>query len=159
MGADPAWFIFKNLHVIGTMVGSMKDTDKALDFAARVCVAIIPRSAAVAPKKSNVKCTTDCWVGAPEADIREVPDQQVARGGAEAAGRQGRGQMCGGFQFVVASWPTCSGRWHAFFHLPVCRPGGEGVGRYNHKCSVRTQRCSIQRKSIKGSMPMLWPLF
>ena len=40
MGADPAWFIFKNLHVIGTMVGSMKDTDKALDFAARVCVAI-----------------------------------------------------------------------------------------------------------------------
>lgn len=36
VGADPAWFIFKNLHVIGTMVGSMKDTDKALDFAARV---------------------------------------------------------------------------------------------------------------------------
>ncbi|KAG9242579.1 chaperonin 10-like protein [Calycina marina] len=35
VGADPAWFILKNLHVIGTMVGSMKDTDKALDFAAR----------------------------------------------------------------------------------------------------------------------------
>lgn len=36
VGADPAWFIFKNLHVIGTMVGSMRDTDAALDFAARV---------------------------------------------------------------------------------------------------------------------------
>lgn len=36
VGAEPAWFIFKNLHVIGTMVGSMKDTDKALNFAARV---------------------------------------------------------------------------------------------------------------------------
>lgn len=36
VGADPAFFIFKNLHVIGTLVGSMKDTDAALDFAARV---------------------------------------------------------------------------------------------------------------------------
>jgi len=36
VGADPAWFIFKNLHVIGTMVGSMRDTDAALGFAARV---------------------------------------------------------------------------------------------------------------------------
>jgi D-arabinose 1-dehydrogenase-like Zn-dependent alcohol dehydrogenase len=35
-GADPALFIFKNLHVIGTMVGSMRDTAMALDFAARV---------------------------------------------------------------------------------------------------------------------------
>ncbi|RDW67626.1 GroES-like protein [Coleophoma cylindrospora] len=35
VGADPGWFIFKNLHVIGTMVGSMRDTDAALDFAAR----------------------------------------------------------------------------------------------------------------------------
>ncbi|TVY50186.1 Alcohol dehydrogenase 2 [Lachnellula cervina] len=35
VGAEPNWFIFKNLHVIGTMVGSMKDTDAALDFAAR----------------------------------------------------------------------------------------------------------------------------
>jgi len=41
VGADPAWFIFKNLHVIGTMVGSMKDTDKALDFAARVSLLLI----------------------------------------------------------------------------------------------------------------------
>jgi alcohol dehydrogenase, propanol-preferring len=38
VGADPGWFIFKNLHVIGTMVGSMKDTDAALNFAARVSV-------------------------------------------------------------------------------------------------------------------------
>lgn len=36
-GADPAWFVFKNLHIIGTMVGSMEDTNKALDFAVRVC--------------------------------------------------------------------------------------------------------------------------
>lgn len=36
MGADPTYFIFKNLHVIGTVIGSMKDTDRALDFAARV---------------------------------------------------------------------------------------------------------------------------
>jgi hypothetical protein len=28
--------VFKNLHVIGTMVGSMRDTDAALGFAARV---------------------------------------------------------------------------------------------------------------------------
>lgn len=35
VGADPGWFIFKNLHVIGTMVGSMRDTDAAMDFAAR----------------------------------------------------------------------------------------------------------------------------
>jgi len=36
VGADPTYFIFKNLHVIGTVIGSMKDTDRALDFAARV---------------------------------------------------------------------------------------------------------------------------
>ena len=35
-GADPAWYVFKNLHIIGTMVGSMEDTNKALDFAVRV---------------------------------------------------------------------------------------------------------------------------
>lgn len=35
VGTDPTWFIFKNLHVIGTCVGSMHDTDRALDFAAR----------------------------------------------------------------------------------------------------------------------------
>jgi propanol-preferring alcohol dehydrogenase len=34
-GADPAWYIFKNLRISGTMVGSMKDTDRALQFAAR----------------------------------------------------------------------------------------------------------------------------
>ena len=36
VGADPAWFVLKNLHVIGTLVGSMEDTNKALDFAVRV---------------------------------------------------------------------------------------------------------------------------
>lgn len=36
VGAEPGWFIFKNLHVIGTMVGSMRDTEAALDYAARV---------------------------------------------------------------------------------------------------------------------------
>ena len=42
VGAEPGWFIFKNLHVIGTMVGSMKDTDAALDFAARVSIFLNP---------------------------------------------------------------------------------------------------------------------
>jgi len=36
VGAHPTEFILKNLHVIGTKVGSMKDTDAALNFAARV---------------------------------------------------------------------------------------------------------------------------
>jgi propanol-preferring alcohol dehydrogenase len=36
VGAEPGWFIFKNLHVIGTKVGSMRDTEVALDYAARV---------------------------------------------------------------------------------------------------------------------------
>lgn len=35
-GVDPAWYVFKNVHIIGTMVGSMEDTNKALDFAVRV---------------------------------------------------------------------------------------------------------------------------
>lgn len=34
-GAEPGWMIFRNISVIGTMVGSMRDTDKALEFAAR----------------------------------------------------------------------------------------------------------------------------
>lgn len=34
-GAEPGFLIFKNIRIIGTMVGSMKDTDHALDFAAR----------------------------------------------------------------------------------------------------------------------------
>ncbi len=36
-GAEPSEYIFKNLHMIGTMVGSMLDTQKALEFAERVC--------------------------------------------------------------------------------------------------------------------------
>lgn len=35
-GADPLLFVGKNLHVIGTKVGSLLDTDMALRFAARV---------------------------------------------------------------------------------------------------------------------------
>jgi alcohol dehydrogenase, propanol-preferring len=34
-GADPALAIFKNMHIIGTMVGSMLDTQYALDLASR----------------------------------------------------------------------------------------------------------------------------
>lgn len=34
-GADPGWLIFKNISIIGTCVGNMTDTDRALDFAAR----------------------------------------------------------------------------------------------------------------------------
>lgn len=36
VGAEPTLFVFKNLHVIGTLVGSMRDTDGALSFAERV---------------------------------------------------------------------------------------------------------------------------
>lgn len=39
VGAHPTDFVVKNLHVIGTKVGSMRDTDAAMDFAARVSVA------------------------------------------------------------------------------------------------------------------------
>jgi len=35
-GADPLLFVGKNLHIIGTKVGSLLDTEKALQFAARV---------------------------------------------------------------------------------------------------------------------------
>lgn len=34
--ANPLLFIGKNLHMIGTKVGSLLDTQKALEFAARV---------------------------------------------------------------------------------------------------------------------------
>lgn len=35
-GADPLLFVGKNLHVIGTKVGSLLDTERALEFASRV---------------------------------------------------------------------------------------------------------------------------
>ena len=35
LGTDPNFFVFKNLSVIGTLVGTMKDTDAALDYASR----------------------------------------------------------------------------------------------------------------------------
>jgi propanol-preferring alcohol dehydrogenase len=35
-GADPLFFVGKNLHIIGTKVGSLLDTERALQFAARV---------------------------------------------------------------------------------------------------------------------------
>jgi len=41
VGADPNLFVFKNLHIIGTMIGSKADTDAALDFAARVCKVVV----------------------------------------------------------------------------------------------------------------------
>ncbi|KAF2489855.1 GroES-like protein [Lophium mytilinum] len=34
-GADPLWFVAKNLHIMGTAVGSMLDTQEALSYAAR----------------------------------------------------------------------------------------------------------------------------
>lgn len=36
MGGDPILFIGKNLHVIGTKTGTLLDTQKALELAARV---------------------------------------------------------------------------------------------------------------------------
>lgn len=41
-GAHPIEFVVKNLHVIGTKVGSMRDTNAALDLAARVSIDAIP---------------------------------------------------------------------------------------------------------------------
>lgn len=35
LGADPNFLSFKNLHIIGTLVGTMDDTAKALDYARR----------------------------------------------------------------------------------------------------------------------------
>ncbi|KAK5019257.1 chaperonin 10-like protein [Cryomyces antarcticus] len=35
IGADPSHFAFKNLHVIGTLVGTMRDTQAALEYARR----------------------------------------------------------------------------------------------------------------------------
>jgi alcohol dehydrogenase, propanol-preferring len=35
LGADPMWFIGKNRRITGTLVGTMEDTRKALDYAAR----------------------------------------------------------------------------------------------------------------------------
>ncbi|QIX02350.1 hypothetical protein AMS68_007867 [Peltaster fructicola] len=35
IGTDPNFFAFKNLHVIGTLVGTMQDTAAALDYARR----------------------------------------------------------------------------------------------------------------------------
>ncbi|KAF2806268.1 uncharacterized protein BDZ99DRAFT_465912 [Mytilinidion resinicola] len=35
VGADLLWYVAKNLHIIGTAVGSMLDTQEALSYAAR----------------------------------------------------------------------------------------------------------------------------
>ncbi|KAF2176491.1 alcohol dehydrogenase [Zopfia rhizophila CBS 207.26] len=35
LGADPSAYVFRNFSISGTLVGSMRDTDKALDFARR----------------------------------------------------------------------------------------------------------------------------
>lgn len=35
MGAEPSAFVFTNLHIIGTLVGTMQDTAACLDYAKR----------------------------------------------------------------------------------------------------------------------------
>ena len=35
LGTDPNFFVFKNLSIIGTLVGTMQDTAAALDYARR----------------------------------------------------------------------------------------------------------------------------
>lgn len=35
LGAEPSAFIFSNLHIIGTLVGTMQDTAACLDYAKR----------------------------------------------------------------------------------------------------------------------------
>lgn len=37
IGSDPCNFVYSNLQIKGTMVGCMRDTDRALEFAERVC--------------------------------------------------------------------------------------------------------------------------
>jgi D-arabinose 1-dehydrogenase-like Zn-dependent alcohol dehydrogenase len=35
LGADPCQYVFQNLNIKGTLVGSQKDTEAALDFASK----------------------------------------------------------------------------------------------------------------------------
>lgn len=35
LGGDPSLWVFKNLHIIGSLVGTMQDTASALDYARR----------------------------------------------------------------------------------------------------------------------------
>lgn len=35
VGAEPSSFVFRNLHVIGTLVGTMQDTHSTLQYAKR----------------------------------------------------------------------------------------------------------------------------
>ena len=35
LGNEPSTFVFNNLHIIGSLVGTMQDTASALDYAAR----------------------------------------------------------------------------------------------------------------------------
>ena len=35
LGTDPNLYVFKNLHIIGTLVGTMQDTAATLDYARR----------------------------------------------------------------------------------------------------------------------------
>lgn len=35
LGAEPSAYIFSNLHIIGTLVGTMQDTAACLDYARR----------------------------------------------------------------------------------------------------------------------------
>jgi hypothetical protein len=91
VGGDPALFVFKNLHIIGTMVGSMRDTDAALGFAARVSSKLPVRSIAL---------STNAHSGAVETDIREIPNQQTSRSCPEAEGRKSSGKMRCGLQLL-----------------------------------------------------------
>ncbi len=35
LGGEPSIYVFNNLHIIGSLVGTMQDTASALDYAAR----------------------------------------------------------------------------------------------------------------------------
>lgn len=41
LGAEPGAYIFKQMSITGTMVGSMHDTARALQFADRVCLFLL----------------------------------------------------------------------------------------------------------------------
>jgi hypothetical protein len=94
-------FIFKNLHVIGTMVGSMRDTDAALGYAAR---------ASPLPSCSMKSCVANSLIlGTSETNIREISNQQTSRSCSETARREGGWKMCCGFQLIVEANSIANG--------------------------------------------------
>lgn len=78
-GADPLLFVGKNLHVIGTKVGSLLDTERALEFAARV--------SAYFSLQVKFSVLTVRRIGSTQANLRSISSGKDARGSGEIARR------------------------------------------------------------------------